>query len=86
MACTHPALILQPWETYKPNTSIDLTRHHEPKVLLDKLAYWTVKSLRAPTDIFFQVSPEFFFPRIASPVFLEQSTLHPCRSPIKQDD
>jgi hypothetical protein len=53
-------LILQPWETYKPDTSIDLTRHHEPKVLLDKLAYWTVKSLRAPTDIFFQVSPEFF--------------------------
>jgi len=44
----------RPWETYKPNTSIDLTRHHEPKVLLDKLAYWTVKSLRAPTDIFFQ--------------------------------
>ncbi|KAJ1280594.1 hypothetical protein BS78_04G244800 [Paspalum vaginatum] len=44
----------RPWETYKPDTSIDLTRHHEPKVLLDKIAYWTVKSLRVPTDIFFQ--------------------------------
>jgi hypothetical protein len=49
-------LILQPWEAYKPDTSIDLTRHHEPKVLLDKIAYWTVKLLRVPTDIFFQVS------------------------------
>jgi hypothetical protein len=50
-------LILQPWEAYKPDTSIDLTRHHEPKVLLDKIAYWTVKLLRVPTDIFFQVTP-----------------------------
>ena len=76
-------LILQPWETYKPNTSIDLTRHHEPKVLLDKLAYWTVKSLRAPTDIFFQVPPEFLpLSRIASPSnllgLLEQSSRAPC--------
>ncbi|KAF8750213.1 hypothetical protein HU200_012468 [Digitaria exilis] len=44
----------RPWETYKADTSIDLTRHHKPKVLLDKIAYWTVKSLRVPTDIFFQ--------------------------------
>ncbi|CAO2047841.1 unnamed protein product [Urochloa humidicola] len=44
----------RPWEAYKTDTTIDLTRHHEPKVLLDKLAYWTVKSLRFPTDIFFQ--------------------------------
>ncbi|TKW41099.1 hypothetical protein SEVIR_1G291700v4 [Setaria viridis] len=44
----------RPWESYKPDTSIDLTRHHKPKVLLDKIAYWTVKSLRFPTDIFFQ--------------------------------
>ncbi|XP_062222312.1 ubiquinol oxidase 1c, mitochondrial-like [Phragmites australis] len=44
----------RPWETYKPDTSIDLTRHHEPKVLLDKIAYWTVRLLRVPTDIFFQ--------------------------------
>ena len=50
-------LILQPWEAYKADTSIDLTRHHEPKVLLDKIAYWTVKLLRVPTDIFFQVIP-----------------------------
>ncbi|KAF8668692.1 hypothetical protein HU200_051876 [Digitaria exilis] len=43
-----------PWETYTADTSIDLTRHHEPKTLLDKIAYWTVKSLRFPTDVFFQ--------------------------------
>jgi len=47
--------LLQPWETYTADTSIDLTRHHEPKTLMDKIAYWTVKSLRFPTDIFFQV-------------------------------
>jgi len=46
---------LQPWETYSADTSIDLTRHHEPKTMLDKIAYWTVKSLRFPTDVFFQV-------------------------------
>ncbi|KAM0902012.1 hypothetical protein ACQ4PT_019558 [Festuca glaucescens] len=44
----------RPWEAYTSDTSIDLTKHHQPKVLLDKIAYWTVKSLRVPTDIFFQ--------------------------------
>nr|ULY68754.1 mitochondrial alternative oxidase [Phyllostachys edulis] len=44
----------RPWETYTPDTTIDLTKHHEPKVLFDKIAYWTVKLLRVPTDIFFQ--------------------------------
>uniref|UniRef100_A0ACD5Z656 Uncharacterized protein n=1 Tax=Avena sativa TaxID=4498 RepID=A0ACD5Z656_AVESA len=44
----------RPWEAYTSDTSIDLTRHHQPKILLDKIAYWTVKSLRVPTDIFFQ--------------------------------
>ncbi|KAL6633711.1 hypothetical protein ACP70R_026382 [Stipagrostis hirtigluma subsp. patula] len=29
----------RPWETYKPDTTIDLHKHHEPKVLLDKIAY-----------------------------------------------
>ncbi|PNT69270.1 hypothetical protein BRADI_3g52505v3 [Brachypodium distachyon] len=44
----------RPWEAYTSDTTIDLKKHHEPKVLLDKIAYWTVKSLRVPTDIFFQ--------------------------------
>uniref|UniRef100_A0ACD5YL59 Uncharacterized protein n=1 Tax=Avena sativa TaxID=4498 RepID=A0ACD5YL59_AVESA len=44
----------RPWEAYTSDTSIDLTKHHQPKILLDKIAYWTVKSLRVPTDIFFQ--------------------------------
>ncbi|KDP27352.1 hypothetical protein JCGZ_20176 [Jatropha curcas] len=43
-----------PWETYKSNTSIDLSKHHVPKTFLDKVAYRTVKLLRIPTDIFFQ--------------------------------
>ncbi|KAL9263589.1 Ubiquinol oxidase 1a, mitochondrial-like protein [Drosera capensis] len=43
-----------PWETYKSDTMIDLTKHHVPATLMDKMAYWTVKVLRWPTDIFFQ--------------------------------
>nr|AEC33278.1 mitochondrial alternative oxidase 1 [Hordeum vulgare subsp. spontaneum] len=44
----------RPWETYTADTSIDLTTHHMPNTMPDKLAYFTVKSLRFPTDIFFQ--------------------------------
>ncbi|CAN6199748.1 unnamed protein product [Urochloa humidicola] len=44
----------KPWETYTADTSIDLTRHHQPKTLGDKVAYWMVKSMRFPTDVFFQ--------------------------------
>ncbi|KAI3756135.1 hypothetical protein L1987_55949 [Smallanthus sonchifolius] len=44
----------KPWETYQADLSIDLNKHHVPKTFLDKFAYWTVKSLRLPTDIFFQ--------------------------------
>ncbi|XP_076912897.1 ubiquinol oxidase 2, mitochondrial-like [Bidens hawaiensis] len=44
----------KPWETYQADLSIDLKKHHVPKTLLDKFAYWMVKSLRLPTDIFFQ--------------------------------
>ncbi|CAN6461304.1 unnamed protein product [Victoria cruziana] len=44
----------RPWETYKADLSIDLTKHHPPSNLLDRVAYWTVKIMRAPTDVFFQ--------------------------------
>uniref|UniRef100_A0A0C9QLZ1 Ubiquinol oxidase n=1 Tax=Wollemia nobilis TaxID=56998 RepID=A0A0C9QLZ1_9CONI len=44
----------RPWETYSPDVNIDLSKHHVPKLFLDKVAYWTVKSLRVPTDVFFQ--------------------------------
>ncbi|XP_042498513.1 ubiquinol oxidase 2, mitochondrial-like [Macadamia integrifolia] len=43
-----------PWETYKANTSIDVKKHHVPSSLLDKLAFWTVKALRYPSDLFFK--------------------------------
>ncbi|KMT11487.1 hypothetical protein BVRB_5g108110 [Beta vulgaris subsp. vulgaris] len=43
-----------PWETYSADMSIDLNKHHAPTTILDKIAYWTVKSLRWPTDVFFQ--------------------------------
>lgn len=44
----------KPWETYKADLSIDLKKHHVPVTFLDKVAFWTVKSLRYPTDVFFQ--------------------------------
>ncbi|CAH2053030.1 unnamed protein product [Thlaspi arvense] len=44
----------RPWETYKADLTIDLSKHHVPTTFLDRLAYWTVKSLRLPTDLFFQ--------------------------------
>ncbi|PHT43580.1 Ubiquinol oxidase 2, mitochondrial [Capsicum baccatum] len=43
-----------PWETYQANLSIDLRNHHVPKTFLDKVAYWLVKLLRIPTDLFFK--------------------------------
>jgi len=44
----------KPWDAYKADTSIDLEKHHAPSTFGDKMAYWTVKVLRLPTDIFFQ--------------------------------
>ncbi|CAO2815519.1 unnamed protein product [Amaranthus hypochondriacus] len=43
-----------PWETYEADLSIDLGKHHVPKLFVDKVAYRTVKLLRIPTDIFFK--------------------------------
>ncbi|PHT52345.1 Ubiquinol oxidase 2, mitochondrial [Capsicum baccatum] len=43
-----------PWETYQDDFSIDLSKHHVPKKFLDKVAYWLVKLLRIPTDLFFK--------------------------------
>ncbi|KAL2343800.1 hypothetical protein Fmac_005085 [Flemingia macrophylla] len=43
-----------PWETYRPNLSIDLTKHHVPRNFQDKVAFRTVKLLRIPTDMFFK--------------------------------
>ncbi|KAL4363578.1 hypothetical protein GQ457_04G000600 [Hibiscus cannabinus] len=45
---------MEPWEAYSADLTIDLKKHHEPATLLDKMAYWTVKALRWPTDVFFQ--------------------------------
>ncbi|RLN07371.1 Alternative oxidase 1c, mitochondrial [Panicum miliaceum] len=44
----------RPLDTYEADVSIDLTKHHEPMTLGDKMARWTVKAMRWPTDIFFQ--------------------------------
>ncbi|TYI53348.1 hypothetical protein E1A91_D12G312200v1 [Gossypium mustelinum] len=44
----------RPWDTYRADLSIDLKKHHAAVTVLDKMAYWTVKSLRWPTDLFFQ--------------------------------
>lgn len=44
----------RPWDTYTADTSIDVGKHHEPKGLSDKAAYWAVKSLVVPKELFFQ--------------------------------
>ncbi|CAL9761830.1 unnamed protein product [Musa acuminata subsp. burmannicoides] len=49
-----PWTCFKPWDTYSSNVSIDLHKHHVPTTWGDKCARWLVKSLRVPTDIFFQ--------------------------------
>ncbi|XP_023632759.1 ubiquinol oxidase 3, mitochondrial isoform X2 [Capsella rubella] len=44
----------QPWDSYKPDVSIDVTKHHKPSNLTDKFAYWTVQTLKIPAHLFFQ--------------------------------
>ncbi|KAJ6672816.1 ALTERNATIVE OXIDASE [Salix viminalis] len=51
-----------PWETYSADLSINLTKHHSPVTFLDRMAYWTVKSLRRPVDLFFQAWLNSFYP------------------------
>jgi len=47
-------VIKHPWENYTPDLSIDLKKHHVSTKFLDKFAFWTVKSLRFPMDVFFE--------------------------------
>lgn len=44
----------RPRNTYSLNLNIDVEKHYRAEKLVDKLAYWTVKGLRAPVDIFFK--------------------------------
>ncbi|KAJ8774272.1 hypothetical protein K2173_009703 [Erythroxylum novogranatense] len=44
----------RPWESYKPDLSIDVKKHHKADTLMDKGAYWTVQTLKFPTYLFFQ--------------------------------
>ncbi|KAF5750579.1 ubiquinol oxidase 2 mitochondrial-like [Tripterygium wilfordii] len=44
----------RPWETYKADLSINLKKHHAPTSFMDRMALWTVKALRWPTDLFFK--------------------------------
>ncbi|XLT72313.1 hypothetical protein HN873_028739, partial [Arachis hypogaea] len=50
-----------PLETYKADLNTDLKKHHALVTFLDKMAYWTVKSLRFPTDLFFQLCSYHMF-------------------------
>ncbi|KAF3638371.1 Ubiquinol oxidase 2, mitochondrial [Capsicum annuum] len=45
---------ISPWETNQADLSIDLKKHHVPKKFLYKIAYWLVKLLKIPTDLFFK--------------------------------
>lgn len=43
-----------PHETYYPDVTIDLEKTHARKTYTDSIAYWLVKSLRVPSDMFFK--------------------------------
>ncbi|KAK7368803.1 hypothetical protein VNO80_10833 [Phaseolus coccineus] len=43
-----------PWDTYHSDVSIDLTKHHKPKSLTDKVAFKSVKFLRVLSDLYFK--------------------------------
>lgn len=49
-----PWFCFTPWDTYRADTSIDMEKHHKPKSVPDKVAYYAVRSLRVPMDLFFQ--------------------------------
>ncbi|BBN17386.1 ubiquinol oxidase [Marchantia polymorpha subsp. ruderalis] len=44
----------RPAQTYTPDITIDLLKHHKPENWEDRLAFWSVKALRVPTDLFFR--------------------------------
>ncbi|CAK7355953.1 unnamed protein product [Dovyalis caffra] len=44
----------RPWESYVPDTSIDVKKRHKPATTMDKFAYWTVQVAKYPTYLFFQ--------------------------------
>ena len=52
---------MQPHQSYHPDVSIDLEKHHKRNNWTDSIAYWAVKSLRIPTDLFFQVRQDSSF-------------------------
>ncbi|KAM0873331.1 hypothetical protein ACQ4PT_038130 [Festuca glaucescens] len=41
-------------DSYEADVSIDLTKHHQPATMGDKVARWTVKAMRWHADLFFQ--------------------------------
>ncbi|KAG5057713.1 hypothetical protein JHK86_012709 [Glycine max] len=44
----------QPWDSYHSDVSIDVTKHHTPKSLTDKVAFRAVKFLRVLSDMYFK--------------------------------
>ncbi|KAK4271258.1 hypothetical protein QN277_019975 [Acacia crassicarpa] len=43
-----------PWDTYRADVSIDITKHHEPATFGDKLAFRTVKFLNVLSHLYFK--------------------------------
>ncbi|XP_047324841.1 ubiquinol oxidase 3, mitochondrial-like [Impatiens glandulifera] len=44
----------RPWESYNPDVSIDVKKHHSADNFTDKFAYWAVQVAKYPTYLFFQ--------------------------------
>nr|AFK42761.1 unknown [Lotus japonicus] len=43
-----------PWDSYRADVSIDVTKHHLPKTVTDKVAFRAVKFLRVLSDLYFK--------------------------------
>jgi hypothetical protein len=47
--------VSQPHHAKASDIHVDVLKHYKPQTWSDKIAFWTVRSLRVPSDLFFQV-------------------------------
>lgn len=47
--------VSQPHHAKASDIHVDVMKHYKPQTWSDKIAFWAVRSLRVPSDLFFQV-------------------------------
>ena len=48
--------VSQPHHAKASDIHVDVMKHYKPQTWSDKIAFWAVRSLRVPSDLFFQVT------------------------------